>query len=276
LSKATTLEALDRLAASVAGLVALVPKSHPAPTVFQQSVRIELEAVMGSDAAAASLGNDAMPDMAAVLACAAEERQKREAVLVQSSTRLSSAYRGYRGRLRLRGTALARLSCIVLTECTLACSDLMLARLEWRLQGCVDRIPPHADVVDVYLQTVNAEYSFVDSQGLSAEGPCPPFRAPSEVIAHAGVLRNHRLAELVRAKTMLWKAFKGYKTGVSVASVAIAEMVMNDIRRFETALDRELDVLSARIAKALERVRGKKEAEQLFLQALNNMMAGTR
>ena len=33
---------------------------------------------------------------------------------------------------------------------------------------------------------------------------------------------------------------------------------MNDIRRFETALDRELDVLSARIAKALERVRGKK------------------
>lgn len=126
----------------VTGLVALVPKSHPAPTVFQQSVRIELEAVMGLDAAAASLGvcprplllvsghwcpylsctaslfptpsgKDAMPDMAAVLACAAEERQKREAVLVQSSTRLSSAYRGYRGRLRLRGTALARLSCIV-------------------------------------------------------------------------------------------------------------------------------------------------------------------
>jgi hypothetical protein len=55
--------------------------------------------------------------------------------------------------------------------------------------------------------------------------------------------------QLLRAKAKLWKAYKGYKTGVSMASVAMAELVMKDIRQFETALDRELDVLSARISK---------------------------
>ena len=48
---------------------------------------------------------------------------------------------------------------------------------------------------------------------------------------------------------------------------------MRDILEFERALDNELDKLSTRIEQALARVRGNKEAEMLFLTALNKMMA---
>lgn len=49
---------------------------------------------------------------------------------------------------------------------------------------------------------------------------------------------------------------------------------MSTIRSFERAVDHELDKLSDRVARALARVRGNKDAERIFLQALNKFVAG--
>jgi hypothetical protein len=158
-----------------------------------------------------------------VIECARVEGVKRKAVLFSSSSRLILAYRAYRDRLRLRGTATAGvlllrilslllsvlsvpslccldasvpsfcfvslrsthafvvlegwacaanvfvnrvcpwlrargplgLACIVLAESLTAHSDLALARLEWRMNGTLLRLPSHpvhADVVAVFLE----------------------------------------------------------------------------------------------------------------------------
>jgi hypothetical protein len=59
-------------------------------------------------------------------------------------------------------------------------------------------------------------------------------------------------------------------------AVAMAEFVMSTIRSFERAIDTELEKLSERITKALARVRGNKDAERIFLQALNEHMAAAQ
>ena len=60
--------------------------------------------------------------------------------------------------------------------------------------------------------------------------------------------------------------------GVCLSAVAMAEFVMSNLRSFETALDRELDLLSDRVSKAMQRVCGVPDAEKIFLEALNKFM----
>ena len=48
---------------------------------------------------------------------------------------------------------------------------------------------------------------------------------------------------------------------------------MSTIVDFERAVDHELDKLSDKISKALARVRGHKDAERIFLEALNEKMS---
>jgi hypothetical protein len=134
---------LDRLVLAVAGLVRKVPASYPAPTVFLESLRIELEALESA--------SSTLVDTPSVNLVAEAERTKRLASLRVCAARMSTSYLGYRARMLLRGRGLAHVTTIVFTTMCRAHSDWELARLEARLDVSRSKLPSLPDVVQAYL-----------------------------------------------------------------------------------------------------------------------------
>ena len=145
LARGRSQAALDRLVAAVAGLVRLVPSSSPAPKVFLESLRIELDGVVAVTA---------ITDMDAVVAVATSERDKRLAVLRDKAAVMSSAYLAYRARMLLRGKGLAHVVVVVFTTVVNAHSDVQLTWLEDRLARSRARLPSLPDVQQAFLQVV--------------------------------------------------------------------------------------------------------------------------
>ena len=65
---------------------------------------------------------------------------------------------------------------------------------------------------------MNKHYAVTEAcRGVDAVA-CPPFTAADDVVAYGSALAAGRLQTLVESKARVWKAYRGYKTGVSLAS----------------------------------------------------------
>lgn len=257
---------LTQLLDVVSSAVELLPHSEPAPSTFLA----EVAPLLPADTAVP------VPSFGApyeVFEYAESVQEHRLQQLHAAADTVAAAYRRYRNKMASIGDALGQLAVAVLYAFADSRSDLELQRATWRLDGCTARVPiADAASYDAFLESVNGAYEQVqDLDGYSC--PLPPFASTDDVVQHGAALAEQRLAVLGAAQLVLRRAFTGYKARVGLASVAMAELVMSTIRGFETALDRELGLLSTRVEQALQRVRGHKDAERMFLEALNRYMS---
>ncbi|KAA0175086.1 hypothetical protein FNF27_03384 [Cafeteria roenbergensis] len=94
---------------------------------------------------------------------------------------------------------------------------------------------------------------------------------PADVLSAARAALEARLAHLGATAVVVQRWVRRWRQQRSTASEAMAELVAATISEFQRALDRELEILSARAKKAVARVE-KHKGERWFLDALNGRL----